>query len=101
VFRLWYVGHGAHVAIRRAALLEGGGFDQLLGAGGHFGACVDLDMTYRLLLGGWGGVYTGQALDHGKSGTLAVTPPRPNNGALSDGPSGGELPRRCRCRRSF
>lgn len=58
----WYVGHGANMAIRRAALLKVGGFDPLLGAGGQFGACVDLDMTYRLLLAGWRGVYTGHAL---------------------------------------
>jgi cellulose synthase/poly-beta-1,6-N-acetylglucosamine synthase-like glycosyltransferase len=58
----WYVGHGANMAIRRAALLEVGGFDPLLGAGGHFGACEDPDMTYRLLLAGWRGVYTGHAL---------------------------------------
>lgn len=58
----WYIGHGANMAIRRAAFLKVGGFDPLLGAGGHFGACGDLDMTYRLLLAGWRVVYTGRAL---------------------------------------
>ncbi len=58
----WYLGHGANMAIRRAALLQVGGFDPLLGAGGDFGACEDPDMTYRLLMAGWRGVYTGDAL---------------------------------------
>ena len=58
----WYVGHGANVAVRRAALLEVGGFDEMLGAGALFEACEDADITYRLLMAGWRAVYAGDAL---------------------------------------
>lgn len=58
----WYVGHGANMAVRRAALLDVGGFDPMLGAGALFGACEDPDITYRLLAAGWRAVYTGDAL---------------------------------------
>jgi GT2 family glycosyltransferase len=45
----WYVGHGGNMAFRRSSLLELGGFDPLLGAGGVFGACEDPDIALRLL----------------------------------------------------
>ncbi len=58
----WHVGHGANVAVRRSVLLEVGGFDVMLGAGAHFEACEDADLTYRLLIAGWRAVYAGDAL---------------------------------------
>jgi GT2 family glycosyltransferase len=45
----WYIGHGGNMAFRRDSLLELGGFDPLLGAGGLFGACEDPDIALRLL----------------------------------------------------
>jgi glycosyltransferase involved in cell wall biosynthesis len=62
----WYIGHGANMAFRRAALLEAGGFDPLLGAGGVFPAGGDLDIVYRLIASGKAAVYTGAALVYHK-----------------------------------
>ncbi len=58
----WYIGHGGNMAFRRRDLLEAGGFDPLLGAGGFFGACEDPDIAYRLLAGGKTIVYCPNAL---------------------------------------
>lgn len=44
-----HIGHGGNMALRRSSLLELGGFDELLGAGGLFGACEDHDIALRLL----------------------------------------------------
>ncbi len=46
-------GIGANMGVRRAAALEVGGFDELLGAGGHFPSCEDGDFTYRVLAKSW------------------------------------------------
>ena len=57
----WHIGHGGNMAFRRSALLEAGGFDPLLGAGGYFGACEDPDLAYRLLASGRKIVYSPKA----------------------------------------
>lgn len=62
----WYIGHGGNMAFRRQALLAAGAFDLLLGAGGHFGACEDPDIAYRLLARGETVVYAGSALAYHK-----------------------------------
>lgn len=46
-------GHGALMAFDRAAVLEIGGFDELLGAGRYFAGSEDLDMFCRILRTGW------------------------------------------------
>ena len=46
-------GIGANTAVRRNAILELGGFDNEVGPGGKFRACIDRDMTLRCLLGGY------------------------------------------------
>jgi GT2 family glycosyltransferase len=62
----WYIGHGGNMAFRRRDLVEVGGFDPLLGAGGVFGACEDPDVAYRLLALGKKIAYTGAALVYHK-----------------------------------
>jgi GT2 family glycosyltransferase len=62
----WYIGHGGNMAFRRSDLLEAGGFDPLLGAGGLFGACEDPDIAYRLLAAGKTVVYCPNALAYHK-----------------------------------
>jgi GT2 family glycosyltransferase len=62
----WYVGHGGNMAFRRRMLLEVGGFDPLLGAGGLFGACEDLDIAFRLLRQRRRVVYSPRALSYHK-----------------------------------
>ena len=51
------MGHGANLAVRRAAFEEVGGFDERLGAGGDFHACEDKDLCWRILRSGWSGAY--------------------------------------------
>ncbi len=46
-------GIGAGLAVRRSAVLDLGGFDRLLGAGGEFTSCEDGDIAVRALLAGW------------------------------------------------
>jgi glycosyltransferase involved in cell wall biosynthesis len=46
-------GHGALMAFRRTALVELGGFDEVLGAGRRFAGAEDLDMFCRVLEAGW------------------------------------------------
>lgn len=53
----WHIGHGGSMAFRRDALIDAGGFDPLLGAGGTLGANEDGDMAYRLLRRGHRLVY--------------------------------------------
>lgn len=48
----WYIGHGGNMAFRRADLLEVGGFDPLLSAGGLLRSNEDGDISYRLLVAG-------------------------------------------------
>ena len=48
----WHIGHGANMAFRRTALVEAGGFDELLGAGGLLPSHEDGDISYRLLASG-------------------------------------------------
>jgi len=62
----WHVGHGGNMAFRRAALLEVGGFDPLLGAGARLCSGEDGDMTYRLLSAGKRIVYNPRALAYHK-----------------------------------
>jgi glycosyltransferase involved in cell wall biosynthesis len=45
-------GIGAGFAVRREEMVELGGFDELLGAGGPFSSCEDWDATVRALLQG-------------------------------------------------
>ena len=47
-------GIGAGISVRRVMVLEIGGFDTLLGAGGRFPSCEDWDMAVRALLKGYG-----------------------------------------------
>lgn len=54
-------GHGANSAVRRPALVEVGGFDEALGAGGRFRAAEDLDLWDRLLRSGRTGWYEPEA----------------------------------------
>jgi len=61
-----HIGHGGNMALRRSTLLELGGFDPLLGAGGQFGACEDHDMALRLMRQGCKIVYSPQALSYHK-----------------------------------
>jgi glycosyltransferase involved in cell wall biosynthesis len=51
------LGHGASLAVRRAALESVRGFDEALGAGGHFRAAPEVDLFDRLLAAGWVGRY--------------------------------------------
>ena len=62
----WYIGHGGNMAFRRHDLLAVGCFDELLGAGGLFGACEDPDIAYRLLVAGRKIVYCPEALAYHK-----------------------------------
>ncbi|HYD08567.1 MAG TPA: glycosyltransferase [Acidimicrobiales bacterium] len=50
-------GHGANMSFRRAALDAVGVFDEELGAGGRYPAAEDTDAFWRLLDGGWNGVF--------------------------------------------
>jgi glycosyltransferase involved in cell wall biosynthesis len=43
-------GIGAGLAVRRSTLLDVGGFDELLGPGSRFHACVDGDLSVRAIL---------------------------------------------------
>ncbi len=45
-------GIGANTVVRRQAVLELGGFDNSLGPGGKFKACIDGDMTLKCILSG-------------------------------------------------
>jgi GT2 family glycosyltransferase len=60
-------GIGANMALRRAALADTGGFDEMLGAGSYFPSCEDGDMAYRVLVAGWSLVHVPAArvLHHG------------------------------------
>jgi glycosyltransferase involved in cell wall biosynthesis len=46
-------GIGAGLCVRRSAVLQLGGFDGMLGAGGVFSSCEDGDVALRALLAGW------------------------------------------------
>lgn len=46
-------GIGASMAVRVSAARAIGGFDEMLGAGGHFPSCEDGDFAYRMLKGGY------------------------------------------------
>lgn len=47
-------GISANVALRRSALQATGGFDEMLGPGSYFPCAEDFDLTYRVLLHGYG-----------------------------------------------
>jgi GT2 family glycosyltransferase len=49
------LGHGANLAVRRAAFEQAGLFDELLGPGADLRAAEDVDMYWRLLRAGWQG----------------------------------------------
>jgi glycosyltransferase involved in cell wall biosynthesis len=58
-------GHGALMAFQRDLLLDLGGFDDVLGAGRHWGGAEDLDMFCRVLESGASIVYDPDAaVDH-------------------------------------
>lgn len=56
------LGHGASMAAPRQALESVRGFDEALGAGGHFRAAPEVDLFDRLLAAGWVGRYEPVAL---------------------------------------
>jgi cellulose synthase/poly-beta-1,6-N-acetylglucosamine synthase-like glycosyltransferase len=56
------LGHGALMAFRRAAVLDIGGFDPVLGAGRRLAGAEDLDMFCRLLRAGWIAVHQPDAI---------------------------------------
>jgi GT2 family glycosyltransferase len=64
----WYVGHGANMGFRRAALEEIGGFDPFLGAGTSFGGFDDCDVVDRLLARGQCIVYSPSAVVYHQQG---------------------------------
>jgi GT2 family glycosyltransferase len=51
------LGHGANFAVRREALEEAGGFDELLGVGARWAGAEDHDAFWRILWRGWAGRY--------------------------------------------
>jgi glycosyltransferase involved in cell wall biosynthesis len=51
------LGHSASLAVRRSALEAVGGFDEVLGAGGHFRAVPEHDLFDRLFAAGFSGRY--------------------------------------------
>jgi cellulose synthase/poly-beta-1,6-N-acetylglucosamine synthase-like glycosyltransferase len=63
----WHVGHGASMSVRRSALVEMGGFDELLGAGAPLFSAEDLDIAYRFVSAGGWLVYTGAAVTYHKA----------------------------------
>lgn len=56
------LGHAASMAVRRVALQEVGGFDEMLGAGATFEAGPEGDLFDRLFARGWLGCYAPAAL---------------------------------------
>jgi GT2 family glycosyltransferase len=56
------LGHGASMASRREVLERIGGFDEALGAGGHFRSAPEVDLFDRILAAGWLGRYEPAAL---------------------------------------
>jgi GT2 family glycosyltransferase len=56
------LGHGASMASRREVLERIGGFDEALGAGGHFRSAPEVDLFDRILAAGWPGRYEPAAL---------------------------------------
>jgi GT2 family glycosyltransferase len=52
-----FVGHGANLAVRRAAFESVGGFDEVLGAGAPLHGAEDHDLVWRILAAGWHGRY--------------------------------------------
>ncbi len=53
-------GIGAGMAVRKEHILSLGGFDEYLGAGGHFPSCEDGDMAVRAILAGYAVLETNQ-----------------------------------------
>jgi glycosyltransferase involved in cell wall biosynthesis len=56
------LGHAASMAVRRSAMTEVDGFDEMLGAGAHYGGSEENDLFDRLLAAGWRGCYEPAAL---------------------------------------
>ena len=56
------LGHSASLAVRRDALDAVGGFDEAMGAGGHFRSAPEADLFDRILAAGWVGRYEPAAL---------------------------------------
>jgi glycosyltransferase involved in cell wall biosynthesis len=61
------LGLGAGMAVRRAAVVAIGGFDEAFGPGARFGSGDDWDISHRMLLSGWHVYQTAQLsiLHHG------------------------------------
>ena len=51
------IGHGANMAFRRQALIDGGPFDEVMGPGAPFQAAEDIDLMRRVLGAGWEGIF--------------------------------------------
>ena len=56
------LGHAASLAVRRSAIAEVGGFDEMLGAGAHYGGSEENDLFDRMLAAGRRGAYEPAAL---------------------------------------
>ncbi|HVB27598.1 MAG TPA: glycosyltransferase family A protein [Mycobacteriales bacterium] len=56
------LGHSASLAVHRETLEAVGGFDEVLGAGGRFGAAPEMDLFDRVFALGWSGCYDPQPL---------------------------------------
>jgi GT2 family glycosyltransferase len=56
------MGHGANLAVRRAAFEAVGGFDDALGAGARLAGAEDQDLAWRMLRAGWAGRYEPRAV---------------------------------------
>jgi glycosyltransferase involved in cell wall biosynthesis len=56
------LGLGAGMALRRAAVVALGGFDEAFGPGARFGSGDDWDISHRMLLSGWHVYQTAQLL---------------------------------------
>jgi GT2 family glycosyltransferase len=55
---VWRLGYGGNMAFRRQAVIETGGFDEMLGPGSPRGwGCNDVDLVYRVLRRGGVAVY--------------------------------------------
>jgi GT2 family glycosyltransferase len=58
VEEVWRLGYGGNMAFRRRAVIEAGGFDEMLGSGSpRDWACDDVDLAYRVLRNGGTAIY--------------------------------------------
>ncbi|MEU0496667.1 glycosyltransferase [Mycobacterium sp. NPDC006124] len=61
-FQVGIYGTGANFAVRREVVFALGGFDEALGVGSPTAGGEDLDMFFRILLGGWSLAYEPSAI---------------------------------------